>query len=383
MKRLKADIWDGSSAPAGFIVPNYENTFVNNNITKIKYGPDIDRTYKIFEEPYENTEMMLTASESEMEELKNMSDEKWIKAFVQALKNEETNNINNKLNKKAEINVKDLPKIIWNEEEYRVLFNKNGNAEILNNFGNHVLTLKNTYTIKQVNEQLADREIVPEDYRQDNIVIENYTQNQRINRPEDTLYKDTHNIVSNKEYNGTMENMGAHYNMPHYGVDPDYLNDDFIDIELEDGDIKQFQNGICPYCQQGNIQVINDKDILWVFICNECGTEYTVDPESGDIKIKTIKADFHRQAENIITQNIELANKNLFLEEMNKHNYDTSMVDNLITDINFDGKTYEVNIILKDNIITDIICYLDNEVVDIPQPIYNQVMQDIEECNIQ
>lgn len=380
MKRLIADMYDiipydGSSYPAGFLVHNIEDTFTNDNITKIKYTTDIDKTY-YFEQPYENLEMSLLAQK---EDLINMSTDRWVKAFAQALRDEKvqsTQSKDYKLKKKAEINVKDLPKIIWNEEEYRVLFNKNGKAEILNNFGNHVLTLEDTYTIKQVNTQLADQEIVPEDYRQDELdmVIQK--------SPDTELYKDTHSILSaNKDLIGTTETQAEHYNQPHYGADPNYLQDDYSDIELEDEDIEQFQEGVCPYCGQPTLQLVNDKDELWVFVCDECKTEYTVEPEQGDIRIKSI-ASFDKTAEDIISEDILIKNKTLFLSEMEKKSYDTSMIDSVNIEYEFEDTTYEVNIIIKDDYITNIIAYVDNQATELPEEVYNAVIEDINECNI-
>lgn len=61
----------------------------------------------------------------------------------------------------TEININDLETITWNDETYKVLFDKeNNSAAIINGFGNVVTTLPNTMTIDEVNKQLNARQIV-------------------------------------------------------------------------------------------------------------------------------------------------------------------------------------------------------------------------------
>lgn len=383
-KRLIANVFDGQSFTAPNIVKDYEETFVNNNITKTQYCPNIDRTYNIFEQDYDNTEMMLLAQEGI-----NMGYDKWVKAFAQALKGEKVQSTEvkeYKLGKKktAEINVGDLPKIIWHEEEYRVLFSKDGEAEILNNFGNHVWTLHDTYTIKQVNAQLADKEIVPEDYRQDDdvIVIENLTQKENTNTfttPQPLLASEE--IIDEDLIDETTANItDKRYNAPHYALNPIELYDD---IELDEEDEEKFHNGICPYCDTENLELIDDKNRIWTFICNECNAKYNVDSETGEIILLETKDMIKEANDDNLSQDIELLNKTLFIEEMEKRDYDASMIDMLITHIEYDNQEYEVDIILKDNYISNIISYIDNETVDTPNEVYRAIMQDIDECNIE
>ena len=61
----------------------------------------------------------------------------------------------------TEININDLETITWNDETYKVLFDKeNNSAAIINGFGNVVTTLPNTMSIDEVNKQLNARQIV-------------------------------------------------------------------------------------------------------------------------------------------------------------------------------------------------------------------------------
>ena len=69
-------------------------------------------------------------------------------------------NDNDDLNN-TEININDLEAITWNDETYRVLFDKeNNSAAIINGFGNIVTTLPNTTNIEEVNKQLNAKQIV-------------------------------------------------------------------------------------------------------------------------------------------------------------------------------------------------------------------------------
>ena len=63
--------------------------------------------------------------------------------------------------KNTEININDLEAITWNDETYRVLFDRETNsASIINGFGNVVTTLPNVNTIEEVNKQLNAKQIV-------------------------------------------------------------------------------------------------------------------------------------------------------------------------------------------------------------------------------
>lgn len=64
--------------------------------------------------------------------------------------------------KTAAININDLPKVVWNDETFYVLFDKEfGNATILNKFTNVVTTVKAT-NIEEVDDALNSLQIVSE-----------------------------------------------------------------------------------------------------------------------------------------------------------------------------------------------------------------------------
>ena len=63
-------------------------------------------------------------------------------------------------NKIASINVNDLPKVVWNDETFYVLFNEdNGSATILNKFTNVVTTVRAS-NIEEVDEALNSLQVV-------------------------------------------------------------------------------------------------------------------------------------------------------------------------------------------------------------------------------
>lgn len=62
---------------------------------------------------------------------------------------------------KSEINIDDLESIIWQDNEYKVLFNdNNSSAKIINSFGNIVTELSEVRTLNDVNDKLNAQEIV-------------------------------------------------------------------------------------------------------------------------------------------------------------------------------------------------------------------------------
>lgn len=62
---------------------------------------------------------------------------------------------------KSEINIDDLEPIIWQDNEYKVLFNdNNSSAKIINSFGNIVTELSEVRTLNDVNDKLNAQEIV-------------------------------------------------------------------------------------------------------------------------------------------------------------------------------------------------------------------------------
>lgn len=79
----------------------------------------------------------------------------WIDDFVNAFANKESNE------RTAEININDLPKVVWNDETFYVFFEKEG-ASIINGFKNTVTTLPNIKTMEEVNKELNGKQIVSE-----------------------------------------------------------------------------------------------------------------------------------------------------------------------------------------------------------------------------
>ena len=115
---------------------------------------------------------------------KNNKLPKWIDDFISTLTktadaeevnndvvvgvNEEIDSINSESNieledveKTAEINITNLPKVIWNDETYYVYIAHEG-ASIINGFGNIVTSLPGVQTIEDGNRTLNDKQIVSE-----------------------------------------------------------------------------------------------------------------------------------------------------------------------------------------------------------------------------
>lgn len=61
--------------------------------------------------------------------------------------------------KQADININDLPKVVWNDETFHVLFDEKG-AQILNGFGITVQTLENVTTIEEVDKALNSKQVI-------------------------------------------------------------------------------------------------------------------------------------------------------------------------------------------------------------------------------
>lgn len=86
-----------------------------------------------------------------------------------------------------------------------------------------------------------------------------------------------------------------------------------------------------------------------------------------------------KQAELIEELNIKILNKELFLSEMEKKDYEF-LGDFLIKEIN----NQEVNLTIKDDMVTTLTAYDDeNNSIDINFDILNIVKTDINECNIE
>lgn len=102
----------------------------------------------------------------------------WLEDFIKGLasknKEIEASEIENQEEEKvttAEINVRDLQKVIWNDETFYVNFTDNG-ANILNEFGNTVQTLEGVKTIEEVDQALNSQQIVAENVEDDLEIIE-------------------------------------------------------------------------------------------------------------------------------------------------------------------------------------------------------------------
>ena len=82
----------------------------------------------------------------------------WMEAFVNTLsKQEKTVD----MKKEAEINIKSLPKVVWNNTTFYVNLDEEMNsAEVLNEYGIPVTTIMNVASVDDVNHHLNDNQIV-------------------------------------------------------------------------------------------------------------------------------------------------------------------------------------------------------------------------------
>jgi len=200
----------------------------------------------------------------------------------------------------AEININDLPSIIWNDEEYKVLFNENGTAEILNDFGNHVTTV-NGKTIDEVNQQLGDRQIVvttqinkllnkiasfktlANEISDDLLSIKQ--EYARIDKFEDTTFDskmlDYENMMESIKLTTEKITKDNNIDRTHrkdkkmLNIKEDNENDIFV-IQLNENDENKFKEQICPNCNNQSL-VKTDLEGNYQYIkCNECGSIYKV-----------------------------------------------------------------------------------------------------------
>ncbi|MFW6015124.1 MAG: hypothetical protein ACOCRK_01650 [bacterium] len=83
----------------------------------------------------------------------------WLNDFVNHLANNDKES--KAVKKEAEINVKDLPKIVWNDETFYVMFDEDVQiATVFNEFGNTVTTLQGISTIDEVDKALNSKQVV-------------------------------------------------------------------------------------------------------------------------------------------------------------------------------------------------------------------------------
>jgi hypothetical protein len=87
---------------------------------------------------------------------KNRTMPKWLDDFIQNLSTSTKIASNDKL---AEININDLPKVVWNDETFHVMFDEDG-ATVLNDFANTVTTIKGAQTIEDVDKELNSKTVV-------------------------------------------------------------------------------------------------------------------------------------------------------------------------------------------------------------------------------
>lgn len=83
---------------------------------------------------------------------------KWLDDFIVSISGnkDEVNTV-----KTADINVFDLPKVVWNDETFYVLFdNEKGTAKLYNRFSNEVQTLQNVQSIEDVDKTLNSKQVV-------------------------------------------------------------------------------------------------------------------------------------------------------------------------------------------------------------------------------
>lgn len=87
---------------------------------------------------------------------------KWLEDFVNTMsgKKDDESVVDENI-KTADINVQDLPKVVWNDETFYVLFdNEKGTAKLYNRFSNEVTTIENVNSIEEVDKHLNSKQVV-------------------------------------------------------------------------------------------------------------------------------------------------------------------------------------------------------------------------------
>ena len=293
MKRLITSYEYGQTFPSPILVKDFQDKITNDNINNITYGPNIDRSYEF--------EMDLDNSEWTLQQMGGIKMDNWVKQFIEALKYEQIEkiadiNIENVPEEEnditAEINVNDLPVVIWNEEEYRVLFNDDGTAEILNDFGNHIMKLEGT-SIDDINRQLSDKQIVTSKHRLNNNlkvlkrlaneisddllnVKQEYARYENFNEDEfDAKMLDYNNMIDS--INLTMNQIEKEHNSKLMKEDKENC------IKLNEDDSEKFKDTICPNCNKDNlVKTENNKEYQYIS-CENCNSIYKVDLNTGEI----------------------------------------------------------------------------------------------------
>jgi hypothetical protein len=298
MKRLIKAYENGFTVPAPILVPDFQNKIENDEICDITYDSGIDKTF-YFEQELDNAEWALQASIGGKRMRGN-----WIKAFISALDDNKNEDIKKDVtadlevdeatemeedNIEAEINVNDLPTVIWNDEEYRVLFDDaKGTAEVLNDYGNHVITL-NATTIDEVNKQLGDSTIVAKRMKRLNRIAEQLNCDLLAVKPDYARIED----FTEEEFDAKMiefENMLDSIELTQNKIEEDnntdrtqrkekyYIN--YIPLNEEDEEL--FQAQVCPNCN-AEVKITSQDDEYAYVTCEDCGAQYRVNLETGDI----------------------------------------------------------------------------------------------------
>lgn len=285
MKRLIKSYEYGQSIPVPIVVKDIQDKITNDDISGIQYGPSISREF--------NFEDNLDYSEWALQQMGGKKMSNWIDDFTKSLKLKKIGNNEEQITaeeeKLAEINVNDLPSIMWNDEEYRVLFNEDGTAEVLNNFGNHILTLDAT-TIDEVNAQLGDKQIVSSHISnfkkyanaisEDLLTIkQQFARYDNFNEEEfDAKMLDYNNMM--KSIEETMNKIMEDNEMDITQRKDIYYNSN---IELTDKDAENFKNTICPSCGNSNIVKTNQEDNFQYLQCLDCNNIFKVNLDDGKI----------------------------------------------------------------------------------------------------
>lgn len=284
MKRLIKSYEYGQSIPASIVVKDIQDKITNDDISGIQYGPSISREF--------NFEDNLDYYEWALQQMGGKKMSNWIDDFTKSLKLKKIGNNEEQITaeeKLAEINVNDLPSIMWNDEEYRVLFNEDGTAEVLNNFGNHILTLEAT-TIDEVNAQLGDKQIVSSHISnfkkyanaisEDLLTIkQQFARYDNFNEEEfDAKMLDYNNMM--KSIEETMNKIMEDNEMDITQRKDIYYNSN---IELTDKDAENFKNTICPSCGNSNIVKTNQEDNFQYLQCLDCNNIFKVNLDDGKI----------------------------------------------------------------------------------------------------
>lgn len=132
----------------------------------------------------------------------------WLNDFVNSLA--EKDNLSKEITTEAAVNINDLPKVVWNDEKFFIMFDPEINAAtILNEFGNVVTTIQNATTVDDVDKALNSKQVIvskkenklDDVFAQELDKISMYLDHQEDDEKNDNDYENQ-NVVS-----GTNDNM--------------------------------------------------------------------------------------------------------------------------------------------------------------------------------